>query len=213
MLRTILFDMGNVLVHFSHDLMCRQMAALAGRSEADVRRLILDGGLQWNFERGLVSARQFHAEFESLVEQRVDFDELMHANANIFCANRELFPAIDELKQRGFRLVLLSNTSSAHFDFIWREFDVLQKFDDHVVSYEVGALKPERKMYVAALQAIDCAPDECFYTDDIPAYVEAGRRYGLQAEVFTTPGECGDHLAARGVKLQSLKQTERRASA
>ena len=100
--------------------------------------------------------------------------------------------------------MLLSNTSAFHFEFIQRRWDVLQRFDEFVVSYRVGAIKPEPAIFEAALRAIRCAPQECFYTDDIPAYVEMARSYGLQAEVFTGADELVRQLAARRVQLGPL---------
>lgn len=201
MLKTFLFDMGNVLVHFSHDLMCANIGALCDRSGADVRRLLLDSGLQWEFERGKVSDFEFHARFQDCVSRDIEFDALLAAGSDIFQLNASILPVLDALRSRGHRLVLLSNTSSAHFDWVSRHYTVLQRFDDFVVSYRVGALKPEPAIFAAAIQAIQCDPGECFYTDDIPAYIDAGRQHGLQAEIFTETSNLIRQLAARGITL------------
>lgn len=200
-IETFLFDMGNVLVHFSHDLMCEQMGALCGHSGADVRRLLLDSGLQWEFERGRISIEQFHTRFQEAVGRPVDMDKLLHAGSDIFRLNESLVPVIDTLKQRGHRLVLLSNTSVAHFGFIHDRWDILQRFDDFVVSYKVGAIKPEAAMFETALQRIHCPPTACLYTDDIPEYVARAREFGLQAEVFTNTAAYVRHLRDRGIEL------------
>lgn len=201
MIKTLLFDMGNVLVHFSHDRMCAQMARLCARSGPEVRTLLFDSGLQWDFERGFLSEEQFHEQFQALSGQSMEMTSLIEAGSDIFWINESLLPVLDRLKERGHRLVVLSNTSISHFQFVERQFDVLQKFDDYVLSYEVGAIKPEPKIFEAALKKIDCAPEECFYTDDIAAYVEAGRKFGLQAEIFTDTAKLRRHLEARGIVL------------
>jgi putative hydrolase of the HAD superfamily len=192
--------MGNVLVHFSHDLMCRQIGALCNRTGADIRKLLFDSELQWKFERGLLSEAEFHRRVEELVAQQLDLPALVHAGSNIFQLNEPLMPILDALKARGHRLVVLSNTSISHFEFVQRNFDVLQKFDDYVLSYKVGAIKPEPAIFEAALQAIHCPPENCFYTDDIPQYIEAARKFGLQAEVFTDAHNLREHLRQRGIE-------------
>jgi hypothetical protein len=48
----IYFDLGNVLLFFDHALGCRQMAAVAGLAEAQIRAAIFDSGLQWKYECG-----------------------------------------------------------------------------------------------------------------------------------------------------------------
>ena len=99
--------------------------------------------------------------------------------------------------------MLLSNTSVAHFEFVRERYGVLDRFDEFVLSFEVGAMKPEPAIYEAALRAIRCAPGECFYTDDILDYVTAGRRFGLQAEVFTDVPSLRRHLEERGLEVPS----------
>jgi len=200
-LRTIIFDMGNVLVHFSHDRMCQQIGALCGQSGGDIQRLLIDSGLQWNFERGRMSPRELHRQIVELVEQPLDYDAVRIAASDIFRLNEPLVPVIDELRRQGHRLVLLSNTSEWHFEFIWNRFDVLQRLDAHVLSCRVGAIKPEPPIYDAILKEIGCEPREAFYTDDIAKYVDTGRTYGLNAEVFTDVPALRKHLATHGVTV------------
>lgn len=201
MIRTFLFDLGNVLLHFSHDRMCEQIGALCGRTGPDVRTLLIESGLQWEFERGRVSDVEFCKGLGTAASHEFELEALKRAGSDIFILNEPMLPILDALKARGHRLVLLSNTSIAHFEFIEREYDVLERFDDFVLSFRVGALKPDRAIYEAALAAIQCDPAECFYTDDIAPYVEAAREFGLQAEVFTDHHALLAQLRERGLKL------------
>lgn len=201
MIRTFIFDMGNVLVRFSHERMCEQIGALCGKSGPEIRACLIDTGLQWEFERGQCNEKTFHQRLEAATSRRIPIDELRHAASDIFEPNEEVVAIVRGLKSAGHRLVLLSNTSIAHYEFIRSRWDLLEPFDEFVLSYEVGAIKPEPAIFKAALAAIRCLPDEAFYTDDIPAYVEAGRRHGLDAEVFTTAHELRAQLAARRIDL------------
>lgn len=186
MLRTILFDLGNVLVHFSHEQMCRQIGELAGREPDDVRRQLFDSGLLRELECGRLTEDEFRDRLEAALRTRMPLPELRQAASDIFTLNAPLRPMLDDLKRRGLRLVLLSNTSRTHFDWVRANFDVMQPFDELVLSFEVGAVKPEEAIFRRALEAIRCRPEECLYTDDIAAYVERGREFGLRGEVFTT---------------------------
>lgn len=184
-IRTFLFDMGNVLVHFSHERMCTQIGRLCHRTGPEVRAALIDSGLQWDFERGRISEGEFHRKLERVFDCRFELSELVEAGSDIFELNAPILPVLEELRGRGARLVLLSNTSVSHFEFVSRRFEVLNYFHDFVLSFEVGAMKPQPEIFHAALRKIECRPEECFYTDDIPDYVAAGRSHGLQAEVFT----------------------------
>lgn len=199
MLQAIVFDMGNVLVHFNHEKMLAQMGALCGRSAAAMRTLLFDDGLYWNFERGHFSPDEFRQRLEAATGVRLNLTDLATATADIFQLNAPMVPLLEELQARGLRLVLLSNTCLWHFEFIWERFGILQRFDEWVVSYHVGAIKPEAAMFQAAKRAVQCPPDRALYTDDIPAYVDLGRAQGLQARVFTDVSALRRDLAALGI--------------
>lgn len=201
MIHTFLFDMGNVLVHFSHPLMCRQLADVCGCEAEEIRSLLFDNGWEGELERGEITDAQLQRRLEGHFGRSLDLAALVQAGSDIFTLNAPMIPILDALRRRGNRLVLLSNTSTAHIEFVRRNFDVLSYFDDFVLSCEVGAMKPDSAIFEAALNKILCPPEHCFYTDDIAKYVEVGRRHGLQAEVFTTAESLEEQLAARGIIL------------
>jgi len=200
-IKTCLFDMGNVLVYFSHQKMYRNVAAVCDVSVADVQELLLDGGLNIKLECGEVSEAEYHADFERTLGKAVDFAALKHAAADIFELNESIVPLLDELKGIGMRLVLLSNTSLTHLRFIQQNFDVLNRFDAMTTSYEVGVLKPELAIYEDALAKAKCEPQHCFYTDDIEDYVNAARELGINAHPYTTTASAREALRQLGVDV------------
>ena len=201
MIDTFLFDMGNVLVHFSHDRMCEQIARVCGGTPAAVRHVLFELHWERELECGQLTDPQFQARMQDYFKQDIDLPALLHAASDIFTLNAPMVPILKSLKRQGKRLVLLSNTSFAHIRHVQRAFDVLSHFDDLVLSCEVGAMKADPAIYQAALGKIQCPPERCYYADDIAAYVEAGRRYGLQSEIFTTAESLCGHLADRGITV------------
>lgn len=185
-IKTCFFDMGNVLVYFSHEKMCRNIAHLCDWTETRTKSFLLDEGRQWKLERGEITEEEFHEDFCQAAGRRLDIQKLRHALADIFWLNESIIPVLHELKAAGTRLVLLSNTSITHIQFIERNFDVLQLMDDRVTSYEAGAMKPESRIFELALSKAGCEPEECFYTDDIEAYIEKAGTLRIQARIYTT---------------------------
>ena len=161
MIRTCLFDMGNVLLHFCHDRMCRQMGALCGKTGDEIRRQLIDTGVQWDFERGKLSAAEFHQRFQDDAGVQVDCEQLLLAASDIFTVNEPMRGVLAVLRQQGMRLVLFSNTSVWHYQFIRQRYDILELLDEYVLSFEVQAIKPEPGMYEAGLRAIGRDPREC----------------------------------------------------
>jgi HAD superfamily hydrolase (TIGR01509 family) len=101
---------------------------------------------------------------------------------------------------RKYRLVLLSNTNAIHFEMVRKNYPLLRHFHSLVLSHEVGALKPSPLIFRRAIEAAGCRPEECFFTDDIPAYVEAARAHGLDAVRFESAAQIEAELRKRGVE-------------
>lgn len=201
MIQTCLLDMGNVVVNFSHQRMCEQVAGVCGKTADKVREILFGRGLEIDFECGRLTETEFHQRFEAEAGVKVDADAFRRAASDIFTANDGMPAVLDALRSAGLRLVLLSNTCVSHIDWVRGKFDVLNRFDDFVLSCEVGAIKPDAAMYEAALEKIECDPANCFYTDDIPENITAGRAFGFAAEVFTDPANLVQQLRSHGVRL------------
>lgn len=197
MKRTIFFDLGNVLIFFSHSKMCRQVAEYSGldiKQVENVMHAYLDP-----YERGHLDSQTVYDQVNALSNKKLQFDALMKAIGDIFEPNLPVISIAQDLKKRGHRLFLLSNTCDAHFSFAYSQFPFLKEFDGYVLSYEVGARKPEKKIYEKALEIAGCRSKDCFYTDDILAYVEGARSIDIDAEQYKTSEELIQHLKARQI--------------
>ncbi|WP_419192729.1 HAD family hydrolase [Kolteria novifilia] len=199
----MLFDLGNVMIRFSHEKMFDQVGALCGASGDEASRWFLESPLPGQFERGQVGGGEIHRWIEGMADRRLKREEVKLAISDIFWAVSRMEAIAGHIKQAGLRLVLLSNTCAWHVDFIRERFDVLAPFDDLVLSYEVGAAKPESRIYEVALERIGCVPGECFFVDDKQENIDAACRHGLDAELFTDADAFLQHLAARGLSVGS----------
>ena len=91
---------------------------------------------------------------------------------------------IRELKDRGFRLGLLTNNDQ-EFGEHWRTmFPLEELFEEVVDSSHVGMRKPERGIYELTCTRMGVAPTETIFVDDNLDNVEAARAYGMEAVHF-----------------------------
>jgi putative hydrolase of the HAD superfamily len=102
--------------------------------------------------------------------------------------------------KRRYPLVLLSNTNVIHFEMLEAHYPILQLFDRRVLSHEVRAMKPSPIIYEAAVAKARCKASECFFTDDIAAYVQGACQCGIDAVQFQNQGQIERELRARGVE-------------
>jgi glucose-1-phosphatase len=200
-IRAFLFDLGNVLVHFSTERMCRQVGDACGCSQQRAYELMFESDLLKDLEVGLISEEDAFQRFKQALGSELDRKKLKRAASDIFQLNAPMLPVLAFLKKDGHRLILLSNTSITHFRWIDQRFDLFKYFDDFVTSYEVGTAKPAPAIFEAALQKAECAPNECFYADDLEENILAGRRYGLHAEVYTDAITFVEQVKPHGIEL------------
>jgi FMN phosphatase YigB (HAD superfamily) len=107
---------------------------------------------------------------------------------------------LEDLASR-YRLLALSNTNPIHFAMLKDAYPLLRHFHGYVLSYEIGAAKPESKIYREAIERAQCLPEECFFTDDLALNIEAAREHGMDAVQFHSAEQLRRELRARGNAL------------
>ncbi len=106
--------------------------------------------------------------------------EAVKARLNSSSPNELLYGYIrDELKPR-FKVGMLSNAAD---DWLEQLFESWQRalFDEVVLSYQIGAVKPESRAYEAVASRLGVTLDECVFVDDREDYCDAARELGMSA--------------------------------
>jgi HAD superfamily hydrolase (TIGR01509 family) len=101
---------------------------------------------------------------------------------------------------RHHRLILLSNTNPWHWHYALEHYPVISDFQDRVLSYEVGVLKPHPAIYRAALEKTRPG-DRVIFTDDIETNVAAARIMGISGIHFQSAEQLKQELLALGCHL------------
>ncbi len=199
----LLIDLGNVMTYFSHDRMVEQMADVVGVPAERLRVDFFDGGVFADFERGRLHPDDLLDWAERTYGVRPDLDALRIATSDIFEPNPGMHDILNAVQTNhpDIRLVAITNTCPWHLDWVATHDTVLDHFDAIASSWRVGELKPFASMYLAAIEMAGVEADRCFYTDDIPAYIDAGRGHGLDAEQFVGNDILRNQLVERGLTL------------
>jgi FMN phosphatase YigB (HAD superfamily) len=198
MYKAIIFDLGRVLVNFDFQRGYRALEGLCPYSAAEIPGRIFTTGLVNRFETGLIDSRDFYAQFSKQLGLSIDYSSFCGIWTSIFTDALLPESLLESLAAR-YRLVLLSNTNAIHFEMIRATFPHLRHFHQLVLSYEIGAMKPQPEIYQAAIEAARCRAEECFYTDDIQEYVEGARKMGIDAVQFESREQIERELQARGI--------------
>ncbi len=197
--KAILFDLGRVLINFDFQRGYRALAGLCPYAAEEIPRRLAGTGLVERFETGLVEPHDFVDQMRRILELKVDYDQFRGIWSSIFTDILIPENMLEGLRRR-HRLVLVSNTNALHFEMIRENYGhLLRHFDDLVLSYEVHAMKPRPEIFQAAVERAGCRPEECFYTDDIAAYIEGARRMGIDAVAFESRAQLEGEMRGRGI--------------
>jgi len=196
------FDLGKVLVDFDVGQMFRQMGEVAGLDPARVKEVVIDGGLQQQYETGQVSAGEFYDGFCRQTGTTPDYDALRRAGAEIFALNLSILPVVTQLYHARHRLGILSNTCESHWEYCTRRYRILNGlFRVHALSYQIGTVKPHAAVFRKAAELAGVAPQEIFYVDDYAEHIAGARAVGFDAVQYTSTPQLVADLRSRGIRF------------
>ena len=185
----IFFDLGKVLVHFDHQICCENVSRLTGIAADQVQKLIFKSGLQSDYETGKIDSDQYVDRFNHAAKTRVDQRLFLDAVSDIFALNRQMVPVLTQLKMAGFPMGVLSNTCEAHWEFILRNFPIVESIfspETCVLSFRVGSMKPNIEIYEKAIEVTGTSPESIFFTDDLRRNVDGATSAEITARQFTS---------------------------
>ena len=185
MIRNMVFDIGNVLMDFRWK---EYMRSLFGEDETLIQTInqgIWHNGCWAAMDKGemdgaatLRSTVAFAPQYEK--EIKLTLDSVAHA----FHKFEYSIPWIQELKRMGLNVYYLSNYSAFSVAANPDVLDFIPYMDGGVFSFEVKAVKPEPEIYRCLCDKYGLKPEECLFTDDVPANVKGAQVCGFQGIVF-----------------------------
>lgn len=184
MIKSIVFDMGNVLIYFDKEAFLDQ-AGVSGGDRTLLRRVVFES-VEWaRLDRGSLK------EEEALSIMCARLPERLHAAARYFVCGwdkplrpvRGMAELVRELKAAGYGIYLLSNAASRQHDY-WPDIPGSECFDGTLISADELLTKPEKEFYELFLQRFSLKADECVFVDDFTVNAEGAYRCGMHAIVF-----------------------------
>jgi len=113
----IIFDLGNTLIKFDHNISAKKFANLFHLDSEEVRKLFFDSKLTQAFERGQISSKDFHAGITKHLGVVIPFKDFVSIWNDIFWED-EGSCAIARMLKKDYKLFLLSNISRLHYEYI-----------------------------------------------------------------------------------------------
>ena len=204
MIKNIIFDMGNVLIHYEPAYFIER----AGITDPEEKELLMRNvfsSYEWSrLDRGSLHDEEAISLMCSKLPQKLHpvVEELVsHWNEPII-PMEGMSDLIRELKENGYMIYLLSNASyrlRAYFDNIPGS----EYFDALVVSAEELLVKPQPEIYKLICDRYDLQPEECVFVDDFNLNAEGAFCCGIHPIVFHQDvDELREKLIELGVRVR-----------
>lgn len=195
----IVFDLGNVLIPFDFNKAIIKLNQIEnGMGDRFNNFFKSNYNLHRDFEKGKIPENNFIHRMLEVVNHRIDPATFCRYYADIFSLNKNVISLLPVLK-RNYKLFLLSNTDSIHKKYGWEKYEFLNNFEKLILSFEVGAVKPEEKIYRAVEEASGFTSKEHFFIDDIQEYVDGAKKIGWDAVQFINYQKLLNDLKERNI--------------
>jgi putative hydrolase of the HAD superfamily len=195
--RTLILDLGNVLVFHDNSRLFLRLGQRAGLSAQEVSQRLT--GASWTAaNRGQLDTEGIRKDVCGALGVELSMEEFFPLWNCHFTVHDAVLPRVEGLVGR-VKLVLLSNTNKLHMAYLRPLLPLLERFDAVLASCEVGHVKPEPAFYQLALERTGCAPHEAAFFDDLPEFVEAANALGIRGQLFTDAPTFDAQLKALGL--------------
>lgn len=202
MIKNIVFDMGGVLIRFDQKFFIERLG-ISGEDAALLTREVFRS-IEWcQMDRGTLEEEEAFAR----IRRRLPSHLHDAAEKLIQMWDRPILPIpgmeelVARLKERGYRIFLLSNASRRQPEY-WARVPVARYFEDTLVSSFYQIVKPMPEIYRLAFEKFGIDPAESLFIDDLPVNCEAAVFCGMDAVVFQGDAAAlAEALREKGVRV------------
>lgn len=183
MIRTVIFDIGNVLVKFDWKT---YVYGVFDKKTADVlAEAIWKSGHWEEFDRGVLNDAEIIKRMENAAPEYKNEIHMVMEHVGEFLAQYDYTKSwIRELKENGYNVLYLSNYGEFQMERNPQVLDFVPLMDGGVFSCHVKLIKPDPAIYAIMCEKYNLNPRECLFIDDNAANIAAAKEFGLHAVLF-----------------------------
>jgi glucose-1-phosphatase len=200
-IEAVLFDLGKVLIDFNFETGVQALHACCSISRDQFEDVLWDERWIQRYERGEISIGEFHDYLCETADLKMALPDFCRTWTSVFLPGLLVSEELLRALKLNYPLILVSNTNEAHIEFIRKNYRVLDYFDHQVLSYQVGSLKPDAKIFERAIALSGHPAGALFFTDDRAENIVAARALGIRAHQFQTESRLIDALQAEGIEI------------
>jgi 2-haloacid dehalogenase len=203
---TVIFDLGNVLIGWDPRRLYRQLFDDEVEMEWFLREVCNSA---WNEQQD--AGRPWAEATAQLRAKFPDYAPLIDAyhlrwEETLLGPIEDSVALLAALRERGVRLLALTNWSQETFPVARQRYGFLQWFEGIVVSGDEKLIKPDPRIYQRLLDRYDVDPATALYIDDSARNVAAAEALGMHGWWFREAVGLRERLMQLGLLDTSLRE-------
>ncbi len=185
-IRAVFFDLGGVILRTEYQAPRQHLAEKLGMEYDDLVKVVFDSESGYQASMGAITpGAHWAAVIKRLKRPASELEAIRHEFFAGDIIDRTLLEFLRSLRGT-YKTGLISNAWGDLREYIVREkFD--DAFDHMIISAEVGAVKPEAKIYQIALEQAGVHANEAVLVDDFAVNIEGCEKVGMQGIYFRDP--------------------------
>lgn len=200
MIKTVIFDIGNVLTAFNWKGHFESF-----HYEKEIFDRIVSATVQnaaWNeYDRGVLTDDEVLEQFiknDPGIETQLR--ESLADIKNLLVRFDYAIPWIQDLKSKGYQVLVLSNFFHKAYVECSQALDFLPYTDGGILSYREKCIKPQPEIYQKLIEKYQLTPHECVFIDDLQRNLDGAAAFGIHTILFQNQAQAIEDLKKLGVE-------------
>jgi epoxide hydrolase-like predicted phosphatase len=185
MIKAVVFDLDGVYFVKGKENFIRNLVSL-GVTEAEAKRVFYTSDEMKQYKRGELTDEQFWLWAITEWKLSMSVERIIKLLIDGYKENKPVIQAVKKVRALGIKTLVCSNNFPARIQGLQKRFRFLDNFDVAVMAYEVGALKPDKKILEELIARAQVKPEEIFFADDREDTIKNAQDLGIQAFHYTT---------------------------
>jgi putative hydrolase of the HAD superfamily len=185
-IKAIFFDFGGVILRTEYQAPRQQLAERFNMEYEDIDKAVFGSPSAQRASIGEITEDTHWKEIGKRF--KLSPADLKAFEADFFAGDvidRDFVEYIDSLRPK-YHVGLISNAWSGLREYITKE-KILPAFDSITISSEVGAVKPDARIFQVALDQAGVKAEEAVFVDDFQVNIDACEAIGMKGVLFKSP--------------------------
>jgi HAD superfamily hydrolase (TIGR01509 family) len=179
--KAIVFDFGNVLCSVDRESFVQKALGHSPLEREALISALWEGDLEIEYETGKIDSRTYfeRAAAAARFDPEYTYEQFVQDYTAIVQPHPDGEQGLIAAHEEGYRTFVLSNTAFLHARLIF-DNEVFASIPElHILSYKIGVMKPDPRIWLKLLEYAGLEAAECLYIDDLQSNCDAAGALGF----------------------------------